>query len=77
MARLHRNHLSARVAHPFDRRLRGIHDRSQPTTEAPSRANVSAVARPMIPPVPVTTQTFPDSRPDIYPPTARRRVATS
>src|SRR5579863_5516758 len=38
---------------------------SQPTTKAPSRANARAVARPMLPPVPVTTQTFPASRPGI------------
>ncbi len=33
--------------------------------DAPSRANVSAVARPMLPPVPVPIQTFPASRPGI------------
>jgi hypothetical protein len=38
---------------------------SQPTTDAPSRANVRAVARPMLPPVPMMTQTFPASRPAI------------
>src|ERR1039458_6998514 len=38
---------------------------SQPTTEAPSRANIRAGARPFLPPVPVMTQTFPASRPDI------------
>jgi len=38
---------------------------SRPTTDAPSRANVRAVARPMLPPVPVMTQTFPASRPTI------------
>src|SRR4051812_11350384 len=37
---------------------------SQPTTDAPSRANVSAVSRPMLPPVPVTTHTLPSSLPD-------------
>src|SRR4051795_2233899 len=36
---------------------------SQPTTFAPSAANARAVARPMLPPVPVTMQTFPASRP--------------
>jgi hypothetical protein len=33
--------------------------------DAPSPANVSAVARPMLPPVPVPIQTFPASRPGI------------
>src|SRR4051812_25876680 len=35
---------------------------SQPTTDAPSRANASAVARPMLPAVPVITHTLPASR---------------
>ena len=34
---------------------------SQPTTDAPSRANATAAARPMLPPVPVITQTLPAS----------------
>ena len=34
---------------------------SQPTTDAPSPANAKAAARPMLPPVPVITQTFPAS----------------
>ena len=37
--------------------------RSQPITCAPSRANISAVARPMPPPVPVTSATLPSRRP--------------
>src|SRR5258705_12842528 len=40
-------------------------DRSHPTTEAPSPANIRAVARPMPPPEPVMTQTFPTTRPGI------------
>ena len=36
---------------------------SQPTTDAPSRAKAIAVARPMLPPVPVMTQTLAESRP--------------
>jgi hypothetical protein len=39
--------------------------RSHPTTDAPSRAKVIAAARPMLPPVPVMTHTFPESLPDI------------
>jgi hypothetical protein len=42
---------------------------SQPTTDAPSRANATAAARPTLPPVPVMTHTLPDSLPDIMPPT--------
>src|SRR5258708_29179265 len=38
---------------------------SQPMTDAPSRANATAAALPMLPPVPVTTQTFPESLSDI------------
>src|SRR6266550_3211231 len=34
---------------------------SQPTISPPSRPNVWAVARPMLPPVPVTTQTLPET----------------
>ena len=36
---------------------------SQPTTEAPSRANASAAARPCPPAVPVMSATFPCKRP--------------
>src|SRR6185503_13822177 len=39
--------------------------RSQPTTDAPSRAKTRAASRPMLPPVPVMMDTFPDSLPDI------------
>jgi hypothetical protein len=38
---------------------------SQPTTDAPARANAIAVAQPMLPPVPVMTHTLPESRPDM------------
>ena len=38
---------------------------SQPTTSAPSLANVMAVARPMPPPLPVTMQTLPSNLPAI------------
>src|ERR1700730_12557625 len=38
---------------------------SQPTTNPPSRANAGAVARPMLPPVPVMTHTFPSRLPGI------------
>ena len=37
---------------------------SQPTTNAPSRANATAAALPMLPPVPVMTRTFPESLSD-------------
>src|SRR3984957_5087057 len=37
--------------------------RSQPTTRAPSDANSQEETRPMLPPLPVMMQTFPESRP--------------
>src|SRR6267154_3317091 len=40
--------------------------RSQPTTDAPSRANAKAAARPMLPPVPVMIHTLPESLRDTY-----------
>src|SRR5437588_6067275 len=39
--------------------------RSQPTNRAPSRANVRAASRPMLPPTPVMMHTLPSSRFDI------------
>src|ERR1700730_18505953 len=39
---------------------------SQPTIFAPSRANASAAARPMLPPVPVMMQTLSVKRPAIF-----------
>ena len=52
---MQRDHLTARRADYLDDLGR--------RPDAPSRANVSAVARPMLPPVPVPIQTFPASRP--------------
>jgi len=43
----------------------GFGCRPQPTTSAPSRAKRSAASRPILPPVPVIMQTFPDSRPEM------------
>ena len=65
LAGLHGDHLSAGAAHVSTVDSAGSTATSQPTTDAPSRANAIAAARPMLPPVPVMTQTFPESLPDM------------
>ena len=64
-ARLQRHHLSARSFDHVERLLGGLDGHVAADNQAPSRAKVKAVARPMLPPVPVMTQTFPASRPAI------------
>jgi hypothetical protein len=68
-ARSRRSQGSSETIAPLALRTRSVQARaasgltSQPTMLAPSRANSSAAAPPMLPPVPVITQTLPARRP--------------
>ncbi len=68
LARVQRHHVAACARTNSTVAAAGSTVTSQPTTDAPARANVRAVARPMLPPVPVITHTFPASRPAISAP---------